>query len=58
MDFLIKSRKCRDEQMKLKKYHIIILIFICLLIFGLFRKEFETVFSNAITLCLSCMGLE
>jgi len=58
MDFSIKSRKRRDKQMKLKKYHIIMLIFICLLIFGLFRKEFETVFSNAITLCLSCMGLE
>ena len=43
--------------MKLKKYHIFLIIFIGLLIFGLFRKEFITVYKNAATLCLSCMGL-
>lgn len=43
---------------RLKKYHILLLIFLGLLLLGLARMEFQTVYSYARLLCLSCMGLE
>lgn len=44
--------------MKLKKYHVLLLIFLGLLLLGLARAEFRTVYSHARLLCLSCMGLQ
>jgi hypothetical protein len=47
-----------EKQMKLKIYHIIFIILLILFLIGLFRREFKTVYRNALQLCLSCMGLQ
>ncbi len=44
--------------MKLQKYHILLFISLGLLLLGLVRTEFQTVYAHARLLCLSCMGLQ
>lgn len=44
--------------MRIQRYHILLLIFLGLLLLGIIRTEFLTVYSHASLLCLSCMGLQ
>jgi hypothetical protein len=44
--------------MRPQKYHLLLLFFLGLLLLGLARTEFLTVYSHARLLCFSCMGLQ
>lgn len=41
---------------KLQRY-IILAVSLCLIIFGLYRGEYETVLKKAVNICLECIGI-